>query len=133
MKSSARDRKTLVKGCQWGGMVVRPDTVAALIVMKTAKGDNIRDPVKAGEKAYLFTDRAFANTLRHDSVSGIVEEVKISSEALYRDSYNPENKFNNSKGAVLLLKLNDGKGNMARDESNNGNHCRIVNAEWASN
>ena len=65
--------------------------------------------------------------------SGVIEEVKISSEALYRDSYNPENKLNNSKGTVLLLKLNDGKGNMARDESNNGNHCRIVNAEWLSN
>ena len=65
--------------------------------------------------------------------SGVIEEVRISSGALYSKSYKPANEFNKSKGTVLLLNLNDGKGNMARDESNNGNHCRIVNAEWVSN
>lgn len=75
MKLNTRDRKAIVKGCQWGGMVVRPDTVAALIVMKTAEGYNVRDTLEACEKTDLFSDWTFANACRYDSISGIVEEV----------------------------------------------------------
>ena len=65
--------------------------------------------------------------------AGVIEEVRICSEALYRDSYSPPNDLSNTKRTVLLLKLNEGKGKITRDESKNRNHCRITNAEWVSN
>jgi hypothetical protein len=64
--------------------------------------------------------------------AGEIECVRISAGALYDGSYEPADTFRPLSSTVLLLRFDEGKGEVAYDSSSHANDCRIVGAEWGT-
>jgi serine/threonine protein kinase len=63
--------------------------------------------------------------------SGNIDEVRISRSARYHEDFAPQPRFESDDQTLAIYHFDEGEGDIAHDASGNGNHAKIVGAEWA--
>jgi len=88
-----------------------------------------------GHKAARFRFFVGADPYRtgqpHKHFRGVIESVHVAFDALYSQDYEPK-PFEAVKSTVLLLKLDEGKGDAANDSSKYKKHCSISGLKWVT-
>ena len=62
--------------------------------------------------------------------AGAIREIRISSGARYEQDFRVPSGLYRDQNSILLLKLNEGRGTTAKDESGNGHDGIIRGATW---
>jgi len=63
---------------------------------------------------------------------GILDEVRISNVARYREDFSPETRFEPDEFTLALYHFDEGQGDVLADSSGNGHDGRIVGATWVA-
>lgn len=61
---------------------------------------------------------------------GLIDEVRISRVARYREDFVPQRRFDTDPDTLALFHCDEGRGNVLLDASGNRNHGRIVGTHW---
>ena len=64
------------------------------------------------------------------SFRGIIDAVRISDVARYREDFEPQRRFEPDGHTLALYHFDEGGGEIAHDSSGNAHHGRIVNPRW---
>lgn len=89
-------------------------------------------PVPGGHKASKIPIQLGINPgrVRVDFFHGEIRELRISKVARYTAPFKAAQEFDADDDTILLLKLNEGSGVVAKDFSGNQHHGAIVNGNW---
>jgi uncharacterized protein (TIGR02145 family) len=68
----------------------------------------------------------------NSNVNGKIDEVRISSNVRYDETFIPDADFENDEYTMALFNFNEGSGTTAYDLSSNGNHGTINGATWST-
>ena len=66
------------------------------------------------------------------SFRGLMHAVRISSVARYSGPFKPPASFEPDQKTVVLYRFDEGSGDVLKDSSGNGQHGKILGAEWVS-
>ncbi|MBC7819565.1 MAG: SUMF1/EgtB/PvdO family nonheme iron enzyme, partial [Planctomycetaceae bacterium] len=61
---------------------------------------------------------------------GILDEVRVSSNARYKEAFTPARRFEPDQHTLALLHCDEGAGDAIKDSSGNNHHGKIVGAKW---
>ena len=61
---------------------------------------------------------------------GTIDEVRISTSALYNSDFTPADRFEVDDDTLALYHFDEGEGDVLHDSSGNGHHGKIVGAQW---
>lgn len=62
--------------------------------------------------------------------TGRMDEIRISRGCRYKDAFTPERRFLPDAQVMALYHFDEGVGDIAYDQSGNGNHAQVFNARW---
>jgi hypothetical protein len=74
----------------------------------------------------------FVQKIGGECFRGVIEALRISSVARYGRPFKPPASFESDKETVALYRFDEGSGDVLRDSSGNGQHGKILGAEWVS-
>jgi len=61
---------------------------------------------------------------------GVISELRVSNVARYQRNFRPVSPPEPDENTIILLRLNEGQGTVARDSSGNNHHGAIQGAQW---
>lgn len=61
---------------------------------------------------------------------GQIDAVRLSKGVLYTKNFTPPAKLEKEAGTLILINLEEGQGDVAKDESGNGHHGKIHGGKW---
>jgi len=70
------------------------------------------------------------NSRPHRFFRGIIDSVHVAQTILYRNDFTPKDPPERTRWTALLLRLDEGKGEVASDASGRQNHTTIHGAQW---
>ena len=73
----------------------------------------------------IGSDASVANNF-----SGVLDELRISSDVSYPDEFTPQRHFTSNPNTIALYHFDEGRGSVLKDSSGNNHHGKIVGAKW---
>jgi hypothetical protein len=64
--------------------------------------------------------------------SGVLEDMRVSKSARYREPFTPPEKLELDDDTIALYRCDEGSGSKLTDASPNGHHGTIVGARWVN-
>ncbi len=80
----------------------------------------------------LTKDKRFGGFLIGSGFVGMIDEVRVSRVARYREDFVPQTRFNIDEETTALYHFVEGSGDVLKDISGNGHDDKIIGATWVN-
>lgn len=92
--------------------------------------DTVQLPLSHSDLPFVIGAHPLDQSKMTNFFVGVIDEVRLSSVARYRESFVPLKQLKTDEHTLALFHFNEGTGSVLRDSSGNSHHGKIIGAEW---